>query len=63
MAWPDAPILATKGRSAMPLCHRVDMSKPGLLDRNISDDNEMYGITEAFLRIKHIVPPSSEGRP
>ena len=63
MAWPDAPILATNGRSAMLVCHRVDMSKPGLLAWNSSHDNEMYGITAAFLRIKGIVPPSSEGRP
>ena len=39
------------------------MSKPGLLAWNSSHDNEMYGITAAFLRIKGIVPPSSEGRP
>jgi DinB family protein len=40
-----------------------DMSKLGLLNWNISHDNEMYGIIGAFLRIKGIVPPSSEGRP
>lgn len=42
---------------------RWDMSKLGLLNWNISHDNEMYGIMGAFLRIKGIVPPSSEGRP
>ena len=42
---------------------RWDMSKMGLLNWNISHDNEMYGIIGAFLRIKGIVPPSSEGRP
>ena len=42
---------------------RWDMSKLGLLNWNISHDNEMYGIIGAFLRIKGIVPPSSEGRP
>ena len=42
---------------------RWDMSKLGLLNWNISHDNEMYGILGAFLRIKGIVPPSSEGRP
>jgi DinB family protein len=42
---------------------RWDMSKIGLLNWNISHDNEMYGIIGAFLRIKGIVPPSSEGRP
>jgi len=39
---------------------RWDMSKLGLLNWNISHDNEMYGIIGAFLRIKGIVPPSSE---
>ena len=42
---------------------RWDMSKLGLLNWNISHDNEMYGIMGAFLRIKGLVPPSSEGRP
>jgi hypothetical protein len=42
---------------------RWDMSKLGLLNWNISHDNEMYGIMGAFLRLKGIVPPSSEGRP
>lgn len=42
---------------------RWDMSKLGLLNWNISHDNEMYGIIGAFLRLKGIVPPSSEGRP
>lgn len=41
---------------------RWDMSKLGLLNWNISHDNEMYGIIGAFLRIKGIVPPSSERR-
>ena len=40
-----------------------DMSRLGLLNWNISHDNEMYGIIGAFLRIKGLVPPSSEGRP
>jgi len=40
-----------------------DMSKLGLLNWNISHDNEMYGIIGAFLRIKGLVPPSSEARP
>jgi len=42
---------------------RWDMSKLGLLNWNISHDNEMYGIIGAFLRLKGLVPPSSEGRP
>jgi hypothetical protein len=42
---------------------RFKMSKLGLLNWNISHDNEMYGIIGAFLRIKGLVPPSSEGRP
>jgi DinB superfamily len=40
-----------------------DMSRLGLLNWNISHNNEMYGIIGAFLRIKGLVPPSSEGRP
>lgn len=40
-----------------------EMSKLGLLNWNISHDNEMYGIIGAFLRIKGLVPPSSERRP
>jgi hypothetical protein len=42
---------------------RWDMSKLGLLNWNISHDNEMYGIMGAFLRLKGLVPPSSEGQP
>ena len=42
---------------------RWNMSKLGLLNWNISHNNEMYGIIAAFLRIKGIIPPSSEGRP
>ena len=42
---------------------RWDMSKLGLLNWNITHDNEMYGIIAAFLRIKGMVPPTSEGRP
>jgi len=42
---------------------RWDMSKLGMLNWNISHDNEMYGIIGAFLRLKGLVPPSSEGRP
>jgi uncharacterized damage-inducible protein DinB len=42
---------------------RFEMSKLGLLNWNITHDNEMYGIIGAFLRIRGIVPPSSEGRP
>ena len=42
---------------------RWEMSKLGLLNWNISHDNEMYGIMGAFLRLKGLVPPSSEGRP
>ncbi len=40
-----------------------DMSRLGLLNWNISHDNEMYGIIGAFLRIKGLVPPSSEAGP
>ena len=39
---------------------RWKMSKLGLLNWNIAHDNEMYGIIGAFLRIKGLVPPSSD---
>lgn len=37
-------------------------SKLGVLFFNIEHDNEMYGQIVAYMRIKGIVPPSSEGR-
>lgn len=40
-----------------------DMTKLGVLNFNTMHDQEMYGTMVAFLRIKGIVPPSSEGRP
>ena len=40
-----------------------DLTKLGVLNFNIGHDNEMYGTMVAYLRIKGIVPPSSEGRP
>jgi hypothetical protein len=49
--------------AAMVKWARWDMTKLGLLNWNISHDNEMYGIMGAFLRLKGLVPPSSEGRP
>jgi len=39
------------------------MTKLGVLNFNSMHDNEMYGTMVAYLRIKNIVPPSSEGRP
>jgi hypothetical protein len=39
------------------------MTKLGVLNFNTMHDNEMYGTMVAFLRLKGIVPPSSEGRP
>lgn len=39
-----------------------DMTKLGVLNFNIAHDNEMYGQMVAYMRIKGIVPPSSEGR-
>jgi uncharacterized damage-inducible protein DinB len=38
-------------------------TKLGVLNFNTMHDNEMYGNMVAYLRIKGIVPPSSEGRP
>ena len=40
-----------------------DMTKIGVLQFNNQHDNEMYGTMVAYLRIKGIVPPSSEKRP
>jgi uncharacterized damage-inducible protein DinB len=39
------------------------VTKLGVLNFNVTHDNEMYGTMVAYLRIKGIVPPSSEGRP
>jgi len=39
-----------------------DRTKLGVLNFNIAHDNEMYGQMVAYMRIKGIVPPSSEGR-
>lgn len=40
-----------------------ELTKLGVLNFNISHDNEMYGTAVAYLRIKGLVPPSSQGRP
>ena len=39
-----------------------DRTKLGILDFNIIHDNEMYGYMAVYLRLKGIVPPSSEPR-
>jgi uncharacterized damage-inducible protein DinB len=39
------------------------VTKLGVLNFNTEHDNEMYGTMVAYLRIKGLVPPSSEGRP
>jgi hypothetical protein len=39
------------------------VTKLGVLNFNTAHDNEMYGTAVAYLRLKDIVPPSSEGRP
>ena len=40
-----------------------DKTKLSMLFFNIAHDNEMYRQVVAYMRIKGIVPPSSEGRP
>jgi hypothetical protein len=40
-----------------------ELTKLGVLNFNTEHDNEMYGTAVAYLRIKGIVPPSSERRP
>jgi hypothetical protein len=42
---------------------RWDMTRLGLLNWNIAQDNETYGIIGVFLRNKGVLPPSSQGRP
>ena len=39
-----------------------DRTKLGVLNFNVAHDNEMYGQMVAYMRVKGIVPPSSEGR-
>jgi hypothetical protein len=39
-----------------------DRTKLGILDFNVIHDNEMYGTMAVYLRIKGLVPPSSEPR-
>jgi hypothetical protein len=40
-----------------------ELTKLGVLNFNVTHDNEMYGTAVAYLRMKGIVPPSSERRP
>jgi DinB superfamily len=37
-----------------------DLTKLGLLNYNIAHDNEMYGTAAAYLRMKRLVPPSTD---
>ena len=40
-----------------------ERSKLGMLNFNVAHDNEMYGTMAAvYLRLKGIVPPTSEGK-
>jgi len=39
-----------------------DLTKLGVLNFNIAHDNEMYGTAVAYLRMKDLVPPSSQRR-
>jgi uncharacterized damage-inducible protein DinB len=39
-----------------------DQTKLGVLNFNIAHDNEMYGTAVAYLRMKDLVPPSSQRR-
>ena len=41
---------------------RGQRSKLGALAGNVSHSNEEYGYTSVYMRLKGIVPPSSEGR-
>ncbi|MGC2657790.1 MAG: DinB family protein [Bryobacteraceae bacterium] len=39
-----------------------ERSKLGMLNFNVAHDNEMYGTMAVYLRLKGIVPPTSEGK-
>ena len=39
-----------------------ESSKMGALGRTVIHDNEEYGYMSVYLRLKGVVPPSSEGR-
>jgi uncharacterized damage-inducible protein DinB len=52
--------MTDKAGAAQVTWFRWKMSKLGLLNWNIAHDNEMYGIIGAFLRVKGLVPPSSD---
>jgi uncharacterized damage-inducible protein DinB len=49
----------TNGAQMMKMFGR-DRTKLGVLDFNVIHDNEMYGTMAVYLRLKGIVPPSSE---
>jgi len=54
--------LTDAGASQMVKLGRVERSKLGALAGNVSHANEEYGYLAVYLRLKGIVPPSSEGR-
>ena len=56
----DALTDATAGE--MVKTARGQRSKLGALAGNVSHSNEEYGYTSVYMRLKGIVPPSSEGR-
>lgn len=41
---------------------RGQRSRLGILNGTVAHDNEMYGTMAVYLRLKGLVPPSSEGR-
>jgi hypothetical protein len=41
---------------------RGQRSKLGILYGNVSHDNEMYGAMSVYMRLKGVIPPSTEGR-
>jgi len=41
---------------------RSEVTKMGALMRTVAHDNEEYGYMAVYLRLKGVVPPSSEGR-
>lgn len=54
--------LTDAGGTEMVEGRRGSRSRFGILNGNITHDNEVYGSMAVYLRLKGLVPPSSEGR-
>ncbi len=65
IAYCDAVFNSTNDKDGMTKVNMFgqQVSKLGVLSFVVAHDNETYGTMVAYLRIKGVVPPSSEGRP